>query len=196
METPIRAARGDELEAVVGLIARAFAAEPFMNWVAGGDPARLRHFAALTVHRIAAPAGDLLVDAELTTAALVLPPGAAELAPRDQLRRVPGLARSSGVRRLPTVLRGLTRLQRAHPREPHGTLLALGVEPERQGQGRGSAMLRALAARSAAPLYLETCSQRNVALCERHGYVVTREVALPGRGPLVWTMLTRDAATA
>jgi ribosomal protein S18 acetylase RimI-like enzyme len=157
MDTGIRPARPDELDAVAALSARAFAAEPFMNWVAGGDPERLRRFARLAVHRI---------------------------------RRFPDLARSTGVRRLPAVLRGLIRLERAHPGEPHGTLLTLGVEPARQSTGRGSAMLRALAARSAAPLYLETSSPRNVALYERHGYAVLRELSLPS-GPPVWTMLAR-----
>jgi ribosomal protein S18 acetylase RimI-like enzyme len=190
MDTGIRPARGDELDAVVALIARAFAAEPFMNWVAGGDPERLRRFARLAVHRIATPAGEVLVDADVLTAALVLPPGGLEVGPLEQLCRLPVLARSTGVRRLPAVLRGLIRLERAHPAEPHGTLLTLGVEPARQGQGLGSAMLRALAERSAAPLYLETTSERNVALYERHGYAVVGELTLPG-GPPVWTMLAR-----
>jgi hypothetical protein len=59
MDTGIRPARVEELDEVVALIARAFAAEPFMNWVAGGDPERLRRFARLAVHRIATPAGEL-----------------------------------------------------------------------------------------------------------------------------------------
>jgi len=195
MGADIRRARPDELGAVVALIARAFATEPFMNWVAGGDAERLRRFVALAVHRIAVPAGEVLVDDELTTTALVLPPGGLEAGAGEQLRRLPDLARGTGAWRLPTVLRGLTRLERAHPGGPYRTLLTLAVEPSQQGQGRGSAMLRALASRSAAPLYLETCSQRNVALYECHGYVVTRELALPG-GPLVWTMVSGRAVRA
>jgi ribosomal protein S18 acetylase RimI-like enzyme len=194
MGAGIRRARAEELGAVVALIARAFAGEPFMNWVAGGDADRLRRFVRLAVHRIAAPDGEVLVDDDVAAAALVLPPGGLEAGPLEQLRRLPELARCTGTWRLPLVLRGLVRLERAHPGDPYATLLTLGVEPSRQGEGCGSAMLCALAARSAAPLYLETCSQRNVALYECHGYVVTRELALPGGGPLVWTMVSDGAA--
>jgi len=186
----IRPARPDELDAVEGLIVRAFAEEPFMSWVAGGDRARLAHFVRLAVRRLAAPAGEVLVDGELTTAALVLPPGALDVGPLQQLGQLPDLVRAARLRRLPTVLRGLIRLERAHPEEPHRTLLTLGVDPAHQGRGRGSGMLRAIARRSSLPLYLETSSPRNVRLYERHGYVAQRELRLP-RGPVVWTMLAR-----
>jgi ribosomal protein S18 acetylase RimI-like enzyme len=186
----IRIAEPHELAAVEALIARAFADEPFMSWVAGGDRARLARFVGLAVRHIAAPAGEVLVDDDLKTAALVLPPGALDLGPRDQLRQLPDLVRAARLHRLPTVLRGLIRLESAHPEEPHGTLLTLGVDPAHQGHGRGSAMLRAIAGRASTPLYLETSSPRNVRLYERHGYVVQRELRLP-RGPLVWTMLAR-----
>ena len=195
MGAGIRRARADELGAVVALIARAFAGEPFMNWVVGGDAERLRRFADLAVHRIAAPAGEVLVDDDLATAALLLPPGALDAGLLEQIRRLPELARCTGAWRLPLVRCGLARLEHAHPGDRYATLLTLGVEPARQGEGRGSAMLCALAARCAAPLYLETCSQRSVGLYECHGYVLTRELALPG-GPLVWTMVSDRAVPA
>jgi ribosomal protein S18 acetylase RimI-like enzyme len=190
MDDGIRPARHAELDAVEALIARAFADEPFMTWVAGGDRARLEAFVRLAVRRIALPAGEVLVDADLATAALVLPPGALDLGPRDQLRQLPDLVRAARLRRLPIVLRGLIRLEAAHPGTPHTTLLTLGVEPSHQGHGRGSAMLRALAQRSATPLYLETSSPRSLRLYERHGYALVRELRLP-RGPRVWTLLAR-----
>jgi ribosomal protein S18 acetylase RimI-like enzyme len=186
----IRPAEPHELDAVEALIVRAFADEPFMTWVAGGDRERLAHFVRLAVRRLAVPTGEVLVDPELTTAALVLPSGALDLGPLDQLRQLPDLVRASRVRRLPTVLRGLLRLEAAHPEEPHDTVLTLGVDPAHQGRGRGGAMLRALARRSALPLYLETSSPRSVRFYERHGYTTLREIQLP-RGPLVRTMLAR-----
>jgi ribosomal protein S18 acetylase RimI-like enzyme len=186
----IRRAAPHELDAVEALIVRAFADEPFMSWVAENDRARLARFVRLAVRRLAAPAGEVLVDRDLTTAALVLAPSALDLGPLEQLRQLPDLLRAARLHRLPTVLRGLIRLEAAHPEEPHRTLLTLGVDPAHQGQGRGSAMLRAIARRSSLPIYLETSSPRNVRLYERHGYVALRELRLP-RGPVVWTMLAR-----
>ena len=188
----VRPAHAGELDAVEALLVRAFAREPFMAWVAGGDPGRLRAFVGLAVRRITLPAGEVLVDDALTTAALVLPPGGLDVAPLDQARQLPGLVRASGLRRLPTVLRGLVRLEAAHPRDwPHRTLLTLGVDPAHHGQGRGSAMLRALATRAPEPVYLETSTPRGVRLYARHGYSLRSELRLPG-GPPVWTMLSQS----
>ena len=193
MEPTIRPARPDELDRVASLIARSFADEPFMAWVAGGDPARLGRFAGLAVRDVA---GEVLVEDGLRAAALVVPPGGLETGPLDQLRMLPALARSAGLRRLPSVLRGLVRLERAHPPGPHATLIALGVEPDCQARGLGSALLRAVEARAGVPVYLETGSGATRAGCERRGYAVLGRVGLPAGGPALWTLLSPAMSSA
>ena len=149
LTTPlIRPAATVERDAVAALVARAFADEPFTRWVTAGRPARLRRFAHLAVHEIAASHGGVLVDADLTTAALVLPPGAVSPPPREALRTLPALARATGLPRLPLVLAGFARLERAHPPESHSTLIMLAVTPERRGEGRAGGDAR----RASAPL--------------------------------------------
>lgn len=62
-----------------------------------------------------------------------------------------------------------------HPKEPHWYLSMIGVDPSRQGQGLGSALLKAGLARCDAeglPAYLESSSPKNVPLYERHGFEV------------------------
>ncbi|MFZ4605651.1 MAG: GNAT family N-acetyltransferase [Caulobacter sp.] len=62
-----------------------------------------------------------------------------------------------------------------HPAEPHWYLSMIGVDPSRQGQGLGSALLKAGLARCDAdglPAYLESSSPKNVPLYERHGFEV------------------------
>jgi ribosomal protein S18 acetylase RimI-like enzyme len=190
----IRTAAPDEHDAVAALVARAFAREEFMAWVTGGGraaPARLAAFARLAV-RMAAAHDGVLVDDERTAAALVLPPGAERQAPLQAVRALPLLLRATGPRRLPVVLAGLARLESAHPAEPHETIIVLGVEPGHQDRGLGGALLRALVARAdeaGVATYLETASRRTRAAAARHGYVLHRELLLPGGGPPVWTML-------
>jgi ribosomal protein S18 acetylase RimI-like enzyme len=73
-------------------------------------------------------------------------------------------------------------MKRHHLRAPHHYLFMLGVEPECQGQGHGSVLLRALSARANAdgmPCYLETDKPSSVRLYERHGYAVTHDASLP-----------------
>ena len=186
MDASIRPARRDELDAVSALIARSFHAEPFMAWVSGGDQRRLARFAALAVHRVA---DEVMVDDELATAALIVRPGGLDVPPVEQLRMLPALARSAGLHRLPAVLRALIRLEGAHPGEPHATLIALGVEPGEQAQGRGSAMLAAVERHVGVPVYLETGSAPVREGCRRRGYGVHAELRLPGGGPRMWTMI-------
>jgi ribosomal protein S18 acetylase RimI-like enzyme len=75
------------------------------------------------------------------------------------------------------------RLTSCHPAAPHAHLQFLGVSSAAQGQGIGSALLKA----TLAPLdasgtvgYLEASTERNVALYARHGFEVTNEFDLPG----------------
>lgn len=66
-------------------------------------------------------------------------------------------------------------MRQFHPREPHWYLSMIGVDPSRQGQGLGSALLKAGLARCDAdglPAYLESSSPKNVPLYERHGFEV------------------------
>jgi ribosomal protein S18 acetylase RimI-like enzyme len=167
-------------------VTRAFVDEPFVRWAVGGDPVRRRRFMRMAVRRVA---GEVLVDDDIATAALVVPPGGIEVGPIEGLRRLPALVASTGTR-MPVVLRALLALETAHPPEPHATLLVLAVEPGRQGEGRGGAMLEFLAARGQ-PIYLETATERGRALYERHGYEVVAEPVLPGFGPGTWAMLRR-----
>jgi ribosomal protein S18 acetylase RimI-like enzyme len=75
--------------------------------------------------------------------------------------------------------------------EDHWYLMILGVDPPRQGQGIGSALMQpALAKADAAhlPAYLETQKEINVRLYQKHGFEVVVETNLPGDGPHVWCM--------
>jgi len=83
-------------------------------------------------------------------------------------------------------------LRHYHMEGRHHYLFMLGVSPEQQGQGYGSALLRALSARAddgRLPCYLETDKLSSVRLYERHGYVVTRQRTFPGFPDLtLWCM--------
>jgi ribosomal protein S18 acetylase RimI-like enzyme len=82
-------------------------------------------------------------------------------------------------------------MHKLHPRYPHWYLWFLGVEPERQGRGLGSELLRLLSAKAEAdrvPCYLETDKPSSVKLYEHHGYRVQSEVVLPKVDLRLWLM--------
>jgi len=83
-------------------------------------------------------------------------------------------------------------MRKHHVRGPHWYLWFLGVNPEHQGQGLGSQLLRSLnqrAAKDGVPCYLETDKPSSVRLYERHGYGVQKQELVPGFGFDMWFML-------
>ena len=78
-----------------------------------------------------------------------------------------------------------------HPDEPHWYLAAVGVDPSRQGEGLGSAMMKEglrLCDAQGKPAYLESSNPRNIPLYERHGFEVIGEVQ-PDDYPPLYPML-------
>jgi GNAT superfamily N-acetyltransferase len=84
-------------------------------------------------------------------------------------------------------------LDRSHPVGfAHHYLAMLAVRPAVQGQGIGTALLRAhhtTLDATGVPAYLEASSPRNHALYRRHGYLDKgRPIMLPD-GPVLWPMV-------
>ncbi len=82
------------------------------------------------------------------------------------------------------------------PEDPHWYLFFIGVTPELQGHGVGSALLRDVldqCDRGGIPAYLESTCEENRRLYERHGFEVTSELSLPD-GPTGFAMWREPAA--
>ena len=97
---------------------------------------------------------------------------------------------SGSLLRTASVLGALERMEEQHPRDrSHWYLFIFGTEQAAQGQGLGSALLAQVLARVDAdgmPAYLESSSERSLALYGRHGREVTSEVAI--LVPRIWPM--------
>ena len=87
--------------------------------------------------------------------------------------------------------RTLSAIEKRHPKDPpHYYLAILGTDPDHQGKGIGSSLLRPvldICDHDGVGAYLESSKESNIAFYARHGFELTGEVRLPG-GPLVWPM--------
>ena len=122
-----------------------------------------------------------------------LPPGVSPKTPAN--RRMLGLFARMFLKAGMTAIRRGMQMDQVmsdnHPKEPHYYLHAIGAHLDHQGEGIGSALLKAgLADVDAAhmPAYLESSNVRNNPLYERFGFEVTRECTFPDGGPTVWFM--------
>jgi ribosomal protein S18 acetylase RimI-like enzyme len=142
-------------------------------------------------HRIAAAHNEIYTAEGVPGAALWAPPGKHKVSAGQQARLVPAMIRATTARRIPTVLRGFNAVEKLHPHEPHWYLSVLGVDPEKQGQGIGTALMQPvleMCDRDGTPAYLESSKEKNVPLYERNGFRVTQVFEIPGDGPPIWLM--------
>ena len=90
------------------------------------------------------------------------------------------------------VLRGIGRIDGRHPKAPHWYLFAIGVDPDHQGRGVGSALLDAVLSRCdelGEPAYLEASTEANARLYARYGFTFVESVDVEPGGPtarLMW----------
>jgi ribosomal protein S18 acetylase RimI-like enzyme len=93
-----------------------------------------------------------------------------------------------------------TWMESMKPQEPMWHIEHVGVDPDHQGGGIGSALVKlglARAEEDGIPAYLEAGNPRNVPLYERLGFEVIAEANAPEGGPHIWFMScdARQAAT-
>ena len=175
-------------------LALAFQDDPVIAWIFPDEQRRrtvLLAFMEFRLRKLALPYDQVWMTAGGAAAAVWLPPpGRWQLSRVQRLGLLPALVRFLGLRTA-SVLGGLERMEQRHPHDPpHWYLFILGTEPTAQGRGLSSALLDHMLARVDAdgmPAYLESSSERNLALYGRHGFEVTDEVAISG-GPRIWPM--------
>ena len=187
----VRKATTADLPALARVLARAFLEDPVAKWSCPGERRRARANERFFAFRLRQLIGQeqVYTTPEVAGAALWALPDRWRMTAREALGLAP-LAPAMAWR-LPRVMRGLVRVERAHPETPpHFHLAVLGTEPARQGEGIGSALLApvlALCDRDHVPAYLESSKEANIAFYSRHGFRVTGELRLP-KGPPVWPM--------
>jgi ribosomal protein S18 acetylase RimI-like enzyme len=191
---------GADVPTISKAMTRAFFDDPVVgDWCLADESRRTRRLERifeLFLHRMYLPHDECYAAEGLVGGAFWLPPGTWKLGALAQLRLVARMSLFTG-RATPRILQVLNFLEAKHPHEPHYYLQFLGVDPQWQSQGIGSALMQPILRRcdgDGVPAYLEASSERNRALYERHGFAVVEEVRLPGGGPPLWRMWREPCA--
>jgi ribosomal protein S18 acetylase RimI-like enzyme len=197
----VRKATPDDVPRLAAALARAFDGDPPMQWFlpdAESRVERARGLFELMLTRVHLERDWCYTTEDLVGGALWVPPGNWRLGIVQQLTLLPGMLRVFG-RGLARAQRGLAVMEEGHPRDAHYYLDSLGVVPEWQGRGIGSALLAPVLERcdhERMPAYLNAGSARSRDLYRRHGFEVTEEFSLPDDGPPLWRMWRKPQAAA
>ena len=184
----VRIAKQTEREKAIQLLTLAFAADPAIRWLYPDADGYLEHFPSFTraFGGQAFEHDSACLTEDFGGASLWLPPGvhpdgeAIEAVVRETTREADHR----------DIFAVFEEMDRYHPKEPHWYLAQIGVDPARQGRGRGSALLRKTLAQvddQGLPAYLESSNPANVPLYERHGFEVMGEIR-GGDGPPIFPM--------
>lgn len=195
----MRLATSNEIPELAATLARAFAHDPFYTYVVGDAPERNQRmrdgWTGLLRHTSDKLSTTYTTD-DHAGVAIWHPPGYGGASFIGSLRLMPSVLRlAGGFRRLREVSRAVAALEQhrhRHVPAPHFYLSALGVEPDRQGSGLGTALVQPILERAdqgRVAAYLEAATARNVLLYERLGFAVVEEMTLPGTDVHGWLML-------
>lgn len=193
---PLKRADRDAAAAVLGL---SFEADPLWTSLVPDPEERVRMFPLLWegVISYCMVYGRVETTAEVRGVACWARPGMAHPTMWRMLRSGGGLMRSvmvlspSSRKRFNKAMSWLDAEHRRLMPSPHWYLWALGVDPESQGQGIGTALLQPVlkeSAKESTPCYLETQTQRNVQFYRRLGFEVLLETEVPGLDLRIWCM--------
>jgi GNAT superfamily N-acetyltransferase len=181
----LRRATPEDIPRLKAVLADAFFDDPVLGWLLPDEDkrlGRLRRFFAIELRHVALPNGRVWTTSDLAGAALSLPPGAWRVPPRANILEGPVFgAHMARAARLGTTM------ESRHPNTPHYYIRDIGVHPDMQGKGLGSALLGPTLERcdrEGLPAYLEASSERNAALYERHGFRVIHELRVADSPPL------------
>lgn len=190
----VRRAGAEDVAGLSAMLARAFDDDPLSLYLFGSPRSRatgLARFFGLQLRHTYLRHGEVWTTGDGAGAALWAPPAMPRPGAMDLVRILPVLPYLSiWGRKTADVVRLLSAYERARPREEHWYLGTLGTDPERQGHGVGSTLLRTVLDRLDAdglPAYLESSKAKNLSFYARHGFEVTGEIVTPG-GPTLWLM--------
>jgi ribosomal protein S18 acetylase RimI-like enzyme len=185
----LRHATQEDSHRLKSVLADAFFEDPIFGWLMPDDSsrrARLRRYFGIELRHLVLPRGRVWTTSDLTGAALTLPPGAW----RSPLRVTLLEGSAFGVH-VSRAARMGGAIEWRHVRGPHYYVRDVGVLPDMQGQGLGSALLRPTLERcdrEGLPAYLEASNERSAALYERLGFKLTGELRI-GSCPVLRLML-------
>lgn len=189
----VRKVERQDISKLAHVLTLSFKDDPVLSWIIRQDNKRLEALADLFTYCLndAYQGGAVTTTSDLMACAIWFPPKREDRpASLSWVPMLPRYLHWAGLGRVGRFLSFADECEINRPREPHYYLDSIGVDPDHQGKGYGSMLLKYTLDRADSeglPAYLESSSASNNPLYERHGFRILREIHLHG-GPTLWCM--------
>jgi ribosomal protein S18 acetylase RimI-like enzyme len=190
-KTSIKTVTPSNADQAVGTVVLAFSADPVARWFYPDPhqyllhlPSFVRAFAGRAFEYNSAYHTD-----GYSGAALWLPP---EVHP-DENALIELLQRTIPEENQQEIFAFMEQMDSSHPSEPHWYLPMIGVDPAKQGNGYGSALLKHALERcddKRKLAYLEASSPKSIPLYQRHGFELAGTIQV-GSSPPMFPMVRK-----
>ena len=187
----VRLATSADAEPLAATLARAFADDPLTSHLLPNESARAAALPRMfkLLFKLGLPHGACFVTSGYEAVTLWRPPNGWHVPFWAYVVNAPELLGIFGSGVL-GVMNTMDRMEKLHPHEPHWYLQTIGTDPDKQGKGFGSLIMRqqlAVADAAAMPCYLESSKDTNIPIYKSFGFEVTGEIKIPN-GPTLWPM--------
>ncbi len=185
----IQSVQIQEKDKALSAMMLAFSGDPFFRWFAPDPDLYVQHGCGL-MNAFGGNAfnnGTAYASANYEGVSFWLPPGVKT----DEALAHESISQIVSAELLETVWSVFEEMGNYHPKEDCWYLPLIGVDPARQGQGLGSALLKhalEIIDRNSLPAFLESSNPRNISLYERYGFEVVGRIQI-GSSPPVHPMI-------
>lgn len=187
----VRLATSADAEVLGATLGRAFADDPLTSHLLPNASARAAALPRMfkLLFKLGLPHGACFVTSGYEAVTLWRPPNGWHVPFMAYITNAPELLGifGGGVLR---VMATMDLIEKQHPHTPHWYLQTIGTDPDSQGKGFGSLIMRqqlAVADAAGVPCYLESSKDTNIPIYKSFGFEVTGEIKIPN-GPTLWPM--------
>lgn len=170
----------DEVKSLVRILTLSFKDNKSIQYLTGTGKSQKRKLAILINYSLkqALSFGKVYLTADKKACALVIFPHKSKTTVKTILWDLKLMLFCIGVTNIGKVLKRETALKKIHPSTPFYYLWYIGVNPEDQNRGIGTALLQRIIRESRSvdqPIYLETSTRKNIPWYEKNGFYIFTE---------------------
>jgi GNAT superfamily N-acetyltransferase len=192
-----RLATAADAEPASRMLARAFRDDPLVQHLLTDEARRAAKLPTMfrLLFKLGLPYGACDVTNGYEAAALWRPPGKWHIPVWQYLANGQEFLSVFGAGAL-RAMAIMDQIERNHPREPHWYLQAIGTDPDKQGKGYASVLMRhqlSLVDGQVMPAYLESSKEKNIPIYASFGFELTGEIRIKN-GPVIYPMWRKARA--